>query len=112
MEKPEIIRAKIVLLEQALIESKKFHQYSLIINSQNNFEKIGFFKTGQMLQILELLYNGAKLQIRHEVYGEADVYMNPQKNRILVDSKYKDINENNICNYIIWGYGEWYINKE
>lgn len=111
MERPELIEQKIEELKKQLNESKKHYQFELICTSDWSDEMIGFFNIGNAKKILTLLKDGRKLQYRHGVYGDVDVWMNPNGNRILV-SENKDINESNIMSFIIWHTGEWYLNTE
>lgn len=104
MRKPEEIRKEIKSLEKELSESIKQHQYRSVEAQGLN---IGFFNTPRALEILRLLYEGAELQYRHEYYGNADVYMNPQKNRILVENT-KNFGEDIIMNEIVWDRGKWF----
>ena len=111
MEKPELIVQKVEELKKQLKESKKHYQFELICTSEWNDKMIGFFNIGNAEKILALLNNGSKLQYRHVVFGDVDVWMNPQRNRVLV-SENKTINEDNIMSYIVWHTGEWYLNTE
>ena len=105
MEKPEVIKQKIKDLQKELEVSIDFHNYELVCeNSISNIndggEKIGIFHIENARKILNLLWEGKKLQFRHGYYGTIDVEMNPQKNRIIV-SEHEHIKENNIMNFII-----------
>jgi len=111
MEKPEIIEQKIKELEKQLEISKNHYQYELVCTSDRSDEMIGSFNIGNAKKILTLLREGKRLQYRHEVFGDVDVWMNGQRNRILV-SKNDEINESNIMSYIIWYVGNWYLNNE
>jgi len=131
MEKPEVIEKKIEELKKQLQESKRYYKYELICDRNSSDETIGFFDIGQAKKILTLLNDGKKLQYKHLVYGEFNVYMNPQRNGILVkntddsDLEYalyngcstvyvnkSPINENTIMSFIIGNYGEWYLDTE
>jgi hypothetical protein len=111
MEKPELIEQRIEELKNQLQESKKYYQFELICTSKRSDKMIGFFNIRNGEKILTLLNDGSRLQYRHGVFGDVDVWMNPQRNRILV-SKNNDINEDNIMSYIFWHTGEWYLNTE
>jgi hypothetical protein len=111
METPEIIETKIKELQEQLKESKKYYQYKLLCDSSWSEEMIGFFNIGNTKKILTELHSGGKLQYRHSVFGDVDVYMNSQKNRIIV-SENDVINEENIMSYIIWHTGIWYVNNQ
>ena len=108
MRKPEIIEKDIELLQNELKKSKLEHQYELLCTSEWSSEMIGFFNMGNANKILTLLNNGAKLQYRHDIFGNVDVQMNGNGNRIIVSSN-KDITEENIMGFIIWHTGDWYI---
>ena len=134
MERPELIEQKIEELKKQLNESKKHYQFELVCTSVWSDEMIGFFNIGNAKKIFTLLNEGKKLQYRHEVFGIFNVYMNPQRNRILVKNEdyseletfvhngyenlssiicYKSpVNENTIMSYIIWHTGDWYLNTE
>lgn len=111
METPEIIQQKIDKLNDELILSKQFYKYDLICNSGWSDDMIGFFNLGNARKILTLLDNGEILQYRHFELGTVDVYMNPNRNRIIVSDN-ETINENNIMSFIIMYNGEWYLNNE
>ena len=111
MEKPELVEQRIKELKNQLQESKKHYQFELICTSEWSDKMIGFFNIGNTEKILTLLNDGSKLQYRHGVFGDVDVWMNPQRNRILV-SKNNTINEDNIMSYIIWHTGDWFLNTE
>jgi hypothetical protein len=111
MENPKLIEQKIEDLKKQLQESKKHYQFELICTSKWSEEMIGFFNIGNAKRIFSLLNGGRKLQYRHGVFGDVDVWMNQQKNRILV-SENNTIKEDNIMEYIIWYTGEWYLNTE
>lgn len=115
METPDVIKEKIKILQKELEASIDFHNYELVCeNSSYPFidggEKIGIFHIENARKILTLLWEGKKLQFRHGYYGDVDVQMNPQKNRIIV-SKHEHIEENNIMNFMIQYPGEWYQYK-
>jgi len=134
MEKPELIEQKINELKKQLQDSKNYYQYEFVCNSDWSDEMIGFFNIGNAKKILTLLKDGRKLQYRHVVYGNYNVCMNSNGNRILVknsdDSEletlpcnefkncstvtvYKSpINEDTIMSYIIWHTGEWYLDTQ
>jgi hypothetical protein len=134
MKKPELIEREILELRKQLETSKKHYQFELICNSDWSEDMIGFFNVGNAKKILTLLKEGKKLQYRHRVYGDYNVFMNPNGNRILVLNSdgtdlehticnefensdtiivYKSpINENTIMSFIIWHIGEWYLNTE
>ncbi len=109
MEKPQLIEQKIEELKKQLNESKKHYQFELVCTSDCSDEMIGFFNIGNAKKILTLLRDGRKLQYRHAFFGNVDVWMNPNGNRILV-SENEGINEKNIMSFIIWHTGEWYLN--
>lgn len=112
MKKPEKIEKEIAELQKQLEESKKHYQYELLCdNALWSDETIGFFNIGNAKKILKALTSGKKLQYRHGVYGYVDVWMNLQRNRILVSDN-KNMNEDNIMDHIIWNSGEWYLNNE
>lgn len=110
MKRPEIIEKEIAELKNQLKKSKKHYQYELLCSDNWSDEMIGFFNIGNAKQILNTLNDGKRLQYRHSVFGDVDVWMNPQKNRILV-SQNENINEGNIITYIVWHSGEWYVNN-
>jgi hypothetical protein len=132
METPEVIEQKIKNLENQLQKSKQFYQYKLICTSEWSDDMIGGFNIGNAKKVLTLLNEGKKLQYRHEVYGNFNVYMNGNGNRILVKNEddselerspfnefencstvivYKSpINEDTIMSYIVWDPGNWYLN--
>jgi hypothetical protein len=134
IKKPEIIQKEIDELKKQLEISKKHYQYEFICNSDWNDEMIGFFHIGNAKKIMTLLKEGKKLQYRHSVYGDYNVFMNSNGNRILVTNSddsdlvhticnefensntiivYKSpINEDTIMSFIVWHTGEWYLNKE
>jgi len=133
MERPEVIEQKIEELKIQLEESKRHYQYEFVCNSDWSDEMIGFFNIGNAKKILSLLYEGKELQYRHAVFGNFIVYMNPQKNRILVKDEngerlesqsfngfvnsstvtvYKSpVNEDTIMSFIVWHTGGWYLRK-
>lgn len=134
IELPETIEQKISELKKQLEESRRHYQYSLICGSEWSDDMIGFFNMGRAKELFTLLNNGRKLQLRHSVYGNFNVYMNPQCNRILVENEdgsdlerlslntipnsssklvYKSpINEDTIISFIVWHGGDWYLKKE
>ncbi len=74
--------------------------------------KIGFFDIENAKLIYQKLYEGQLLLYVHKIVGSYNVYMNPQRNRVLVEPTDKNnnhIDESNIHSYIIWHYGSWYI---
>jgi hypothetical protein len=131
MKKPELIEHEILELKKQLQESKKHYQFELICNSDWSDDMIGFFNIGNAKKVLSLLKEGKKMQYRHGVYGDYNVFMNPNGNRILVTNSddtdleciacnefensnsvivYKSpINENTIMSFIVWHTGEWYL---
>lgn len=111
MKEPKEIELEIIELQKQLIESKKFYQYKLLCNPMCSNDVIGFFNLGNARTILNALNSGEKLQLRHSIYGDVDIKMNQQRNRIIV-SENENINEDNILNYIMWCRGEWYLNTE
>jgi hypothetical protein len=110
MKKPEEIEKQIELLRLELEESRKFHEYKLLCNDTYSNEMIGFFNIGKAKKILTALNDGEHLQFRHALYGDINMHMNQQKNRIMLEDN-KNIIEENIMNFIIWGSGDWYIKK-
>lgn len=108
MEKSEEIRRKINELENMLKESITYHQYELVCSNKTTDDMIGIFNIGNIRKLLELLVNGRELQYRHSIYGNIDVWMNPQRNRILV-SKNEGVNEDNIMSFMTHFVGEWYV---
>ena len=115
MDKPEKIEQEIEQeieeLKNKLKASKLHYQYEPVCDDSFSEDMIGFFNLGNTRKILKLLYDGKKLQYRHGVYGNVAVYMNPQRNRILV-SENKFINEDNIMSFIVWLVGKWYLDIE
>ena len=111
-EKPEIIEQKIEELQKLLNKSKEYYQYSFVCDSDWSDDMIGFFNMGNARKILSLLNAGKKLQCRHGVYGTVNVFMNPQRNRIFVESEGGKINEENILGFIIRGRGDWYVKND
>jgi hypothetical protein len=113
MRTPDEIENEISKLMQELIDSKEYYQYELIctIGKGKESEKIGSFDIDSCKKILKKLYDNNILQYRHGLFKNVDVYMNPQKNRILV-SKNDSINESNIISFMLWHPGDWYINNE
>lgn len=109
MERPELIEQKIEELKIQLEKSKKHYQFEFICSSETEDDRIGFFNIGNARKILKLLNDGKMLQYRH-ILGDVDVWMNPNRNRILVSDN-DNINEDNIMSYIVWYSGDWYINK-
>lgn len=121
-------------LKKELEESKKQNQFEFICNSDWSDEMIGFFNVSNAKKILSLLKDGKKLQYRHAVHGDYNVFMNPNGNRILVTNPdgtdlervsynefknsstvivYKSpINEDTIMSFILWHTGEWFLNTE
>ncbi len=110
IRKPEIIEQEIEKLKIEIELSRKHYQYQFICDGKWSDEMIGFFNVGNAKKILTLLKDERKLQYRHSVFGDVDVWMNPNGNRILV-SENKNINEENIMDAIIWWNGEWYLNN-
>lgn len=111
MERPEVIEKQIDELKKSLHESKLHYQYEFVCNDDFSSDMIGFFNLSNARKILTLLHEGKHLQFRHGVFGKVDIYMNPQRNRIFVSDN-KDINENNIMKFIVWGVGDWFSKLE
>lgn len=107
MERPEVIQKKIDLLTKQLIVSKKMYDMEHISTTGFSNDMIGFFNFANGRKILTLLQDGRKLEYSHGVYGNVDVWMNKQKNRILVSGN-DGINESNILYFIFDFIGEWY----
>lgn len=93
------------------VELQNQPKFEFICTSDTSRKMIGFFNIGNAEKILTLLNDGCKLQYRHGVFGNVNVWMNPERNRILV-SENPTINEDNIMSYIVWCAGEWYLNTE
>lgn len=134
MKKPDVIEKEILELKKQLKETKKHYQYEFLCGDNWSDEMIGFFNIGNTKKILTLLNEGRKLLYKHSVFGNYIVYMNQQRNRILVKNEdgteletypfngfensstiivYKSpINEDTIISYIIWHSGDWYLKNE
>lgn len=115
MEKPEVIKEKIKVLQKELEASIDFHNYELVCDNSSSIitddsEKIGVFYIENARKVLTLLWEGKLLQYRHDYLGDVDVQMNPQKNRIIV-SEHDRIKEDNIMNFIIQYPGKWFQYK-
>ena len=108
MRTPEEVNKDIEKLKKELEESKNYHQWTKLTDDGTIEKMIGFFNIGNAELILSHLDNGKLLQYRHGCYGNVEVRMNPQRNRILV-SENKDIKEGNILTFVMWATGEWYI---
>ena len=112
MRKPEKIEYDIAQLEKELEKSKEFHNFILVCDSSTTNDVIGFFNMGNMRLILNMLHDGRHLQYRHAAFGKVDVWMNPQRNRILVSNDNDSFSEDNIIKFMCSGTGEWWIDNE
>jgi len=110
MRTPEEVSKDIEKLEKELEDSKNYHQWTKLTDDSTREKMIGFFNIGNAELILFHLDNGKLLQYRHACYGNVEVRMNPQRNRILV-SENKDINETNILTFVMWATGEWFVKR-
>jgi len=110
MRTPEEVNKDIEKLKKELEESKNYHQWAKLTDDSVREKMIGFFNIGNTELILFHLDNGKLLQYRHGCYGNVEVRMNPQRNRILV-SENKDINETNILNFVMRATGEWFVKR-
>ena len=108
VRRPEEIQKEIEALSKELSKSKEKYEYRFLCDSHWSDDMIGFFNMSNGRKILELLNQGRELQYRHAVYGNVDVYMNPQRNRIIVSDN-KDITEQNILTFVFWATGDWYL---
>lgn len=111
MKRPEVIEKEIEELKKQLEKSKEYYQYEFVCNSDWSDDMIGSFNMGNGRKVITLLNNGYELQYRHNVYGNVNVWMNPQKNRILV-SENDNIKEKNILTFMFCASGEWWIKTE
>jgi hypothetical protein len=109
VSRPEEIEAQIEELKKQLKKSREHYQYTFLCNDSESDEMIGFFNIGKAKKILTALNNGHKLELRHSFHGIISVWMNPQRNRILVKPSHL---EDSVMNFIIWCGGEWYIDNE
>ena len=123
---PEEIEKEIKKLQIELVNSKLERQKILIWSDSNHdFEdRIGFFDLKKARIILTELVAGKKLLLEHQAFGTFSVYMNPQKNSILVYKKIKDkweqsfrssdtdISSDNILSFVVWAAGDWFIYNE
>jgi hypothetical protein len=114
MRKPQEIVEEIRNLKKELKLSREYHEYVLLYaDHQDAEDMICFFNMKKARVILTALVEEKQLQLRHEAYGNVNVYMNPQRNRILVinNNNNKHISEDNILNFIIWSSGDWYLKE-
>jgi len=85
-------------LKKELSESKAYHEWEKLDCETD--DTVGFHDLGKMRTILAFLYAGHTLKVHHGGFGDYAVYMNPQRNRILVDPIKK------ICSVLINGKDE------
>jgi hypothetical protein len=116
METPDQIREKIKDLELQLQKSIEFHRYKKVEVPAGTIyacKSVMFLQTNKMIHLLNLLDLGNVLICKHPCYQfKAKVYANQQRNRITVntDSVHnKVINEDNIFNWMLNPYSEWFI---
>lgn len=109
MRRPDEIRREIAELETELAESVMESEWKLLCKSDVEGDSIGFFNLKKARTILKYLYNGYRLQLRHEALGVYEVYMNPQRNRILLNAESESVNEESIMGFIVWHSGDWYV---
>lgn len=114
MRKPEEIKADIDVLLTELQHSTDFYQLEFLCGSTyaDDTDKVGFFNLARTRTILRALNDGLTLLFRHGVYEDVTVKMNPQRNRILCETKGNDISEDNIINFMILHPGDWFIVRE
>lgn len=106
MKKSEQIKNQIASLEKELqkaLEEEREKKYLWKAADKWSHDMIGFWDMHRVRLFLTALRDGHTLRMTHEVFGEWDVKMNSQKNRILVDyqiPKYSiGPSEDNILNY-------------
>lgn len=70
----------------------------------------GCFETGLTEQLCRKLWNGDVLKYEHSVYGIYYVYMNMQRNRVLVKPLgiRSNITEDNIFSFMLLHRGQWW----
>ena len=112
MRNPEEIKKEIAKLELELKKSEEHYNWEWLVGSDEPGESIGFFNIAKTKTILNELYLGNRLQLRHDALGTFEVYMNPQRNRILLDVESESVNENSIMSFIVWHSGDWYKIKK
>jgi len=103
----EDIQEDIDKLKVELEKSIKYYEYDFVCSEQSIGESIGCFNIGNTKKLLKLLYDGSTLQFRHGFYKTVDVWMNPQRNRIIISENDK-LNEDNIISFMLWHSGSWF----
>jgi hypothetical protein len=113
MRNSKEIQAEIDKLCLELKEAKLKESKEILWNNHSSDEMIGFCDIKKAKIILTALNNGERLLIEHEALGNYFVWMNPQRNRILVRNvifdKKKEICEDDIMKFIVIYSGIWYI---
>ena len=109
IRKPNEIKKEISLLKEEWEKSKQYHEWKLIQDDTWTDDMIGFFNIGKGRNILQHLYDGHQLQIRHEALGVANIKLGSGKNVIIVENiNGTYFNRNNIMSFTIWNAGKWY----
>lgn len=117
MKKSEELKQKIDALKKEYDIAKQEESLELIWDDSRKgifktCEMVGFFNLTKARLILGHLDKGDVLMLDHQALGRYKVYMNPQRNRILVEwfyGKEGTINEKNIEGFILWNSGNWYV---
>lgn len=113
MRRPEEIQADIDVLSEELRRSGIFYSWELFYTDEDAYsdtEKIGFCYIGRAKKLLTALHEGKILRLVHGVFGSVELYMNQQRNRIVVGSS-SYFHENNIMDFIVMHPGTWYVWK-
>lgn len=109
MRHPQEIKDQIRKLEQELKEVLD-NRYQKI---EDYGRAIGLFHVGFLENILALLNRGEIVQIRHSGYSfTSDIYMNPQRNSILLTKENEHINSSNILSFITFKHGDFYLDTQ
>ena len=74
--------------------------------------RTGYKDTDMLNRVLEALYNNHKVKLTHDVCGDAIVSMNPQKNRIEIQTTSISFTEDNIYSWMLNTSTKWYIYDE
>lgn len=113
------IEAQITKLKKDLEYIKKYTEYSFLCdvgefyNNSDTSLAFGCFNMKPMTIIMNELAKGSILKVTHNILGEAEVKMNPQKNRVLVENltEVSDYSENTIFKSMISGSFIWMVKK-
>lgn len=111
------IEAQIEKLKKDLENIKKYTEYSFLCdvgefhNNSDTSMVFGCFNMKPMTLIMDELSKGSILKVSHNILGDAEVKMNPQKNRVLVENLTEEgeYSENTIFRYMISGSFIWSV---